>query len=55
VQRDDVGRAALDAGVVVTELRTLGDDLESLFQNLIHRSQTQTAVHQPQHPQGVSS
>jgi len=54
VQRDDVGRAALDAGVV-TELRTLGDDLESLLQNLIHRSQTQTAVHQPQHPQGVSS
>jgi ABC-2 type transport system ATP-binding protein len=55
VQRDDVGRAAIDAGAVVTELRTLGDDLESVFQNLIHRSQTQIADHQPQHPQGVSS
>ena len=41
VSREDVGRAAVDAGIVVTELRTLGDDLESVFQDLIHPSQTQ--------------
>ncbi len=41
VSREDVGRAAVDAGIVVTELRTLGDDLESVFQNLIHPSQEQ--------------
>jgi len=38
---DDVGRAALDAGVVVTELRNHGDDLESVFQNLIHANSTE--------------
>jgi ABC-2 type transport system ATP-binding protein len=41
VSREDVGRAAVDAGIVITELRTLGDDLESVFQNLIHHGQTQ--------------
>jgi ABC-2 type transport system ATP-binding protein len=41
VSREEVGRAAVDAGIVVTELRALGADLESVFQNLIHRSQSQ--------------
>ena len=40
VSRDDVGRVAVDAGIAVTELRTLGDDLESIFRNLIHHSTT---------------
>jgi ABC-2 type transport system ATP-binding protein len=40
VSRDDVGRVAVEAGIVVTELRTLGDDLESIFRNLIHQSTT---------------
>jgi ABC-2 type transport system ATP-binding protein len=38
ISRECVGRAAVEAGIVVTELRTLGGDLESVFQNLIHRS-----------------
>jgi ABC-2 type transport system ATP-binding protein len=46
VQREDVGRAAIDADIVVTELRTLGDDLESVFQNLIHHSQNSTDDHE---------
>jgi ABC-2 type transport system ATP-binding protein len=38
ISRDDVGRVAVEAGIVVTELRTLGDDLESIFRTLIHHS-----------------
>ena len=37
--REDVGRAAADVGVVVTEMRAQGDDLESIFQRLIHRQE----------------
>ncbi|MDT7572069.1 MAG: type transport system ATP-binding protein, partial [Actinomycetota bacterium] len=36
--REEIGRAALDAGAVVYELRARGDDLESIFTNLIHRN-----------------
>jgi ABC-2 type transport system ATP-binding protein len=43
VSREDVGRAAVEAGIVVTELRTSGEDLESVFQNLIHHSASQEA------------
>jgi ABC-2 type transport system ATP-binding protein len=34
-----VGRTAMDAGVVVTGMRALGDDLESVFAALIHNPQ----------------
>ncbi len=39
--REDVGRTAAGVGVVVTELRTSGDDLESVFHALIHRTDRQ--------------
>jgi ABC-2 type transport system ATP-binding protein len=41
VSREDVGRAAAESAVIVTELRTLGNDLESVFQNLIHQQEFQ--------------
>jgi ABC-2 type transport system ATP-binding protein len=34
--REAVGRAAADVGVVVTDMRAQGDDLESVFSHLIH-------------------
>jgi ABC-2 type transport system ATP-binding protein len=36
VSREQVGRAAIEAGVVLTGMRTVGDDLESVFSSLIH-------------------
>jgi ABC-2 type transport system ATP-binding protein len=36
VSRETIGRAALDVGAVVVDMRTEGDDLESIFQTLIH-------------------
>jgi ABC-2 type transport system ATP-binding protein len=33
---EQIGRAAIDAGAVVTGMRSLGDDLEAVFTNLIH-------------------
>jgi ABC-2 type transport system ATP-binding protein len=37
VSREDVGRAAADAGIIVTELRVISDDLDSVVQDLIRR------------------
>jgi ABC-2 type transport system ATP-binding protein len=35
--REAIGQSAVDAGVVITDMRAQGDDLESVFQSLIHR------------------
>jgi ABC-2 type transport system ATP-binding protein len=39
VTRDVVGRAAADIGAVVTDLHSTGDDLETVFADLIHRQE----------------
>ena len=39
VDRAVVGRAALEVGAVVTDLHAVGDDLESVFADLIHRQE----------------
>ena len=39
VDRAVVGRAALEVGALVTDLRTVSDDLESVFADLIHRQE----------------
>ena len=39
VDRATVGRAALEVGALVTDLRTVSDDLESVFADLIHRQE----------------
>jgi ABC-2 type transport system ATP-binding protein len=36
VTAEVIGRAAIDAGVIILDMRTQGDDLESIFANLIH-------------------
>jgi ABC-2 type transport system ATP-binding protein len=36
VSREAIGRAALDVGAVLVDMRARGDDLESVFQTLIH-------------------
>jgi len=36
VTAEVIGRAAIDTGVIILEMRTQGDDLESIFANLIH-------------------
>lgn len=36
VSRETIGRAALDVGAVVVDMRTEGDDLETIFHTLIH-------------------
>ncbi|MEN3268136.1 ATP-binding cassette domain-containing protein [Pseudonocardia sp.] len=36
VNREAIGRAALDVGAVIVDMRAHGDVLESIFQNLIH-------------------
>jgi ABC-2 type transport system ATP-binding protein len=36
LDRAAVGRAALDIGAVILEMRSHGDDLEDIFQSLIH-------------------
>jgi ABC-2 type transport system ATP-binding protein len=38
--REDIGQAAVDAGVVITDMRAQGGDLESVFQSLIHQEAT---------------
>jgi ABC-2 type transport system ATP-binding protein len=40
VSAEQIAAAAVDARIVVTELRPLGDDLESVFQSLISSSST---------------
>jgi ABC-2 type transport system ATP-binding protein len=39
VDRSVVGRAALEVGALVTDLRAVSDDLESVFTDLIHRQE----------------
>jgi ABC-2 type transport system ATP-binding protein len=36
VSAEVIGRAAIEAGVIILDMRTQGDDLESIFANLIH-------------------
>ena len=36
VTAEVIGRAAIDTGVIILEMRTQGDDLETIFANLIH-------------------
>ena len=36
VNREVIGRAALDVGAVILDMRAQGDDLETVFQALIH-------------------
>jgi ABC-2 type transport system ATP-binding protein len=38
--RADIGRAAVDAGVVITDMRALGGDLAAAFKSLIHQEAT---------------
>jgi ABC-2 type transport system ATP-binding protein len=49
--REDVGRTAAAAGAVITGMRALGDDLESVFTALIHReAASATAYPEQAHP-----
>jgi ABC-2 type transport system ATP-binding protein len=36
VTAEVIGRAAIEAGVIILDMRTQGDDLETIFDNLIH-------------------
>jgi ABC-2 type transport system ATP-binding protein len=36
VTAEIIGRAAIEAGVIILDMRTQGDDLETIFDNLIH-------------------
>jgi ABC-2 type transport system ATP-binding protein len=36
VTAEAIGRAAIETGVIILEMRTQGDDLETIFANLIH-------------------
>ena len=38
--REDIGRAALDAGAVIVDMRGDGDDLETIFHTLTHPQET---------------